>query len=127
MSRPTLPPCDHEPRPYQGPSAAEVLRLRKEYVSPAIFTYYREPLMLVEGCRQYVWDHEGRRYLDAFGGIVTVSVGHSHPAVVEAAQQQLAQLTHTSTIYLHPNLPRYAEMLAARMPGDLKVCYFVNS
>src|SRR5688572_13262028 len=127
MNPPTLPRCDHQPRPYGGPSAEEVLRLRKQYVSPAIFTYYRQPLMLVEGCGQYVWDEQGRRYLDAFGGIVTVSVGHSHPAVIDAAKSQLDQLQHTSTIYLHPNLPRYAEMLAERMPGDLKVCYFVNS
>ncbi|MEA2639942.1 MAG: hypothetical protein QOF51_1336 [Chloroflexota bacterium] len=127
MNGPTLPPSDHQPRPYDGPTAEEVLRLRQQYVSPAIFTYYREPLMLVEGCGQYVWDERGRRYLDAFGGIVTISVGHSHPAVVEAAHRQLEQLQHTSTIYLHPNLPRYAEMLAARMPGDLNVCYIVNS
>src|SRR5579871_3768029 len=127
MSVPTLPPSSHQPRPYTGPSASEVLRLREEYVSPSIFTYYREPLMLVEGCGQYVWDEKGQRYLDGFGGIVTISVGHSHPAVTEAARCQLEQLQHTSTIYLHPNLSRYAEMLAERMPGDLKVCYFVNS
>lgn len=83
--------------------------------------------MLVEGWRQYVWDETGKRYLDGFGGIVTVSVGHRHPHVVEAARRQLETLQHTTTIYLHPNSGEYARQLAAKMPGDLKVCYFVNS
>src|SRR4029078_5808209 len=54
-------------------------------------------------------------------------VGHSHPAVIDAAKCQLEQLQHTSTIYLHPNLPQYAKMMADHMPGDLKFCFFVNS
>jgi alanine-glyoxylate transaminase/(R)-3-amino-2-methylpropionate-pyruvate transaminase len=61
------------------------------------------------------------------GGIVTVSVGHCHPHVVEAARRQNETLQHSTTIYLHPNIAEYAEQLAAKMPGDLKVCYFVNS
>jgi alanine-glyoxylate transaminase/(R)-3-amino-2-methylpropionate-pyruvate transaminase len=58
---------------------------------------------------------------------VTVSVGHCHPEVVEAARKQNELLQHSTTIYLHPNITEYAEKLAAKMPGDLKVCYFVNS
>jgi alanine-glyoxylate transaminase/(R)-3-amino-2-methylpropionate-pyruvate transaminase len=61
------------------------------------------------------------------GGIVTVSVGHCHPHVVEAARRQNETLQHSTTIYLHPNVAHYAEKLASKMPGDLKVCYFVNS
>ena len=76
--------------------------------------------MLVEGRGQYVWDDRGRRYLDAFAGIVTVSVGHCHPAVTAAMAAQLARLQHTTTIYLHPQTAVFAEELAARMPGDLK-------
>lgn len=124
---PELPPCSHIPAPYTGPSATQVAAKRKAHVNPAIFHYYRDPLMLVEGRGQYVWDEKGRRYLDAFAGIVTVSVGHAHPHVVEAARKQIERLAHTTTIYLHPNLPDYAEALAAKMPGNLKVCYFVNS
>ncbi|HEV8184750.1 MAG TPA: aminotransferase class III-fold pyridoxal phosphate-dependent enzyme, partial [Chthoniobacterales bacterium] len=81
----------------------------------------------VEGKMQYVWDEKGRRYLDALGGIVTVSVGHCHPDVVEAGRKQNELLQHSTTIYLNPNVGAYAEMLASKMPGDLKVCYFVNS
>ena len=87
MQSPELPPFDHQPQPYTGPSADEVLRLRREFLNPGIFLYYKKPLMIVEGKMQYVWDDDGRRYLDALGGIVTISVGHCHPHVVAAAQR----------------------------------------
>jgi alanine-glyoxylate transaminase/(R)-3-amino-2-methylpropionate-pyruvate transaminase len=127
MTIPELPPLDFQPRKYDGPSADEVARLRKEFLNPGIFLYYKKPLMLVQGRAQYVWDDRGRRYLDALGGIVTISVGHCHPHVVAAANQQNEFLQHSTTIYLHPNISTYAEKLASMMPGNLKVCYFVNS
>ena len=127
MKLPDLPPFDHQPKKYSGPSADEVLRLRKEFLNPGIFLYYKKPLMLVQGRMQYVWDESGRRYLDALGGIVTISVGHCHPEVVDLANKQNETLQHSTTIYLHPNIAEYARDLAAKMPGDLKVCYFVNS
>lgn len=127
MTTPQLPPFDYQPQPYHGPTPEEVLALRKEFLSPAIFAYYRRPVMIVEGKGQYLFDEKGRRYLDAFAGIVTVSVGHCHPHVIEAVNRQNALLQHTTTIYLHPNIAEYARALAAKMPGDLKVCYFVNS
>lgn len=122
-----LPPCSHKPRKYSGPSSAEVLALRRQFLNPAVFLYYKKPIMLVEGAMQYVWDDAGKRYLDGIGGIVTVSVGHCHPHVVAAANKQNETLQHSTTIYLHPNVALYAEKLASKMPGDLKVCYFVNS
>jgi alanine-glyoxylate transaminase/(R)-3-amino-2-methylpropionate-pyruvate transaminase len=124
---PSLPACEHRPRVYAGPSKQEVLALRKQFVNPAIFTYYKEPLMIVEGHMQYLYDETGRRYLDGFGGIVTVSVGHCHPTIVAAVNRQNEILQHTTTIYLNPCIAEYARDLAARMPGDLKVCYFTNS
>lgn len=124
---PALPACSHRPRPYTGPSKQDVLALRKQYVNPAIFTYYKQPLMIVEGHMQYLYDETGRRYLDGFGGIVTVSVGHCHPKIVAAVNRQNEILQHTTTIYLNPCIAEYARDLAARMPGDLKVCYFTNS
>ena len=122
-----LPPTAHVPTPYTGPSAAEVLKLRQQYLNPGLVLYYKQPIMIVEGKMQYVWDHTGKRYLDGLGGIVTVSVGHCHPHVVAAANRQNAALQHATTLYLHPNIGQYAEKLAAKLPGDLKVCYFVNS
>ncbi len=104
-----------------------MLAQRQQFLNPAIFLYYKQPLMLVEGWMQYVWDERGRRYLDGFGGIVTVSVGHCHPEVVAATNRQNETLQHSTTVYLHPNVGAYAQQLASRMPGELKVCYFVNS
>lgn len=127
MKTPELPPFDYQPRPYTGKSAGEVMQLRRQFLNPGIFLYYKKPMMIVEGKGQYVFDEKGRRYLDALGGIVTISVGHCHPKVVEAANRQNEILQHSTTIYLHPNIAEYAEKLASKMPGDLKVCYFVNS
>jgi alanine-glyoxylate transaminase/(R)-3-amino-2-methylpropionate-pyruvate transaminase len=127
MNPPVLPPFDHVPQAYAGPSAEEVLAMRREFLSPALFHYYRRPLMIVEGRGQYLYDEAGRRYLDGFGGIVTVSVGHCHPHVVAAARRQMETLQHTTTIYLHPNIAEYGKALAATLPGDLKVVYFTNS
>lgn len=127
MKTPTLPPFAHQPQPYTGPSAEEVLRLRKEFLSPALFIYYKKPIMFVEGKGQYIFDEKGRRYLDGLGGIVTISVGHCHPHVVEAVRKQNEMLQHSTTIYLHPNIAEFGQKLASKMPGDLKVCYFVNS
>ena len=127
MKTPTLPPTNHQPKPYTGPSADEVLAVRKQYLNPGIFLFYKKPIMLVEGKGQYVWDEHGKRYLDGLGGIVTISVGHCHPHVVAAANRQNEILQHSTTIYLHPNIGQFAEKLASKMPGDLKVCYFVNS
>ncbi|MEY2428978.1 MAG: hypothetical protein QOJ40_1863, partial [Verrucomicrobiota bacterium] len=91
------------------------------------FLYYKQPMMLVEGHMQYVWDDAGKRYLDGLAGIVTISVGHCHPHVIEAARRQNETLQHSTTIYLHPNIGEFAKKLASKLPGELKVCYFVNS
>ena len=127
MKTPTLPASPHQPTKYSGPSAADVLVQRKQFLNPGVFLYYKSPLMLVEGSMQYVWDDSGKRYLDGLGGIVTVSVGHCHPHVIAAGNKQSEIYQHSTTIYLHPNVGAFAEKLASKMPGDLKVCYFVNS
>ncbi len=101
--------------------------MRQTWVNPGVFTYYQKPLMLTEGHMQYVWDHTGKRYLDAFGGICTVSVGHSHPEVVAALAEQSAKIQHVPTIYLHPTIGQYAKLLASTLPGKLNRVYFVNS
>src|SRR5207237_10732318 len=84
-----LPPTSHQPQPYTGPSAEQVLALRKQYLNPGLFLYYKKPIMIVEGSMQYVWDDTGKRYLDGLGGIVTISVGHCHPHVTAAAMKQM--------------------------------------
>ncbi len=124
---PELPFYDYQPQPYTGPPYEEILKLKNRYVTPTSIPYYKTPLMIVEGSMQYLFDHRGRRYLDGIGGIVTISVGHCHPYVVQRVKEQTERLQHITSIYLHPNIARYAEMIAARMPGNLSVCYFVNS
>ncbi|MCA9239515.1 MAG: aspartate aminotransferase family protein [Planctomycetales bacterium] len=127
MAKHQLPIINHAPAPYDGPSREEVIALRKQYVSQGVITYYKEPLMIVEGHMQYVYDETGRRYLDAFAGIVTVSVGHCHPAVIEKVREQTGRLQHTTTIYLHPTITQFAEKLAEKMPPGLTRSYFTNS
>ncbi len=124
---PELPPTSHRPAPYLGPGRDRILKLRRQHVNPALFTLYSEPVMLVEGHGQYVWDETGRRHLDLFAGICTVACGHSHPKIVAAVQKQMALLAHGSTAFLHPNMPRFAEALLARLPPELERVYFVNS
>ncbi len=127
MKTPILPSYDHSPEPYNGPTIEEVMDQRKRYLTPSLLTYYQKPIMVVEGSMQYVYDEQGRRYLDAFGGIVSISVGHCHPYVVQKIREQLETLQHTTTIYLNPVVSAYAQALAEKLPGKLSVCYLVNS
>ncbi len=124
-----LPVSDHKPSEYDGPTKSEVLALRQKYVTPGLVTYYKDPLLLVEGHMQYLWDETGKQYLDAFAGIVTVSVGHCHPKIVERVREQVGKLQHVTTIYIHPTIGLFAEKLAEHFPADsnLSVTYFTNS
>ena len=126
---PSLPACDHTPKPYSGPSRADVLDMRREFLTPALVTYYKEPVMIVEGHMQYLFDETGKRYLDGFAGIVTVSIGHCHPKVLDAVREQNDRLQHTTTIYAHPNVAEFGKKLASTFPksSGLGVTYFVNA
>jgi alanine-glyoxylate transaminase/(R)-3-amino-2-methylpropionate-pyruvate transaminase len=119
---------DQNPSQSEELTREDVLALRKEYLPTAVFSYYREPINLVRGEMQYLYDESGRQYLDAFGGIVTISVGHCHPEVIARTKAQIDKLQHTTTIYLHPAMPLLAKKLAEKMPSpDLKVTFFTNS
>ena len=122
-----MPATDYKPRPYDGPSREEVLAMRKQYANPAIFTMFKDPIMIVEGHMQWLFDDTGKRYLDMLAGIVTVSCGHCHPRVTAAIRDQVERLQHATTIYLHPGMPAFARKLASKMPEGLDVTYFVNS
>lgn len=122
-----MPSCDYEPAPYEGPNRLDTLADRKRYVHPSVFALYQDPIMIVEGHMQWLFDEEGKRYLDMLAGIVTVSCGHSHPKILAAVQEQMNLLQHATTIYLHPNLPLLAKKLASKLPDGLDVTYFVNS
>ena len=106
------------------PTREEIRAARAERIGFNLSVSYREPLHIVRGKGQFLYDAFGRAYLD---GVNNVShVGHCHPRVVRAAQRQMAVL-NTNTRYLHKDLVGYAERLASTLPDPLQVCFFVNS
>lgn len=115
-------PADRFPAP--ALSKAETLALRKKHLGGNLSISYREPLKIVRGWKQYLYDDTGRAFLDVYNNVPLV--GHSHPRVVRAVQRQMA-LLNTNTRYLHENIVRYAEKLTSLMPEPLSVCYFLNS
>ncbi|HLZ11885.1 MAG TPA: aminotransferase class III-fold pyridoxal phosphate-dependent enzyme [Candidatus Acidoferrum sp.] len=115
-------PADRFPAVARG--AEQLHARRKELLGGSLSVSYAKPLNVVRGWRQFLYDETGRAYLDVYNNVPLV--GHSHPRVVRAAQEQLA-LLNTNTRYLHENILRYAERLAELLPAPLKVCYFVNS
>uniref|UniRef100_A0ABM5FU79 Alanine--glyoxylate aminotransferase 2, mitochondrial n=1 Tax=Pogona vitticeps TaxID=103695 RepID=A0ABM5FU79_9SAUR len=125
--RSKMPPCEFVPDKYESYSYEKMLKIRKQNVSPSLYTVYKKPLLIHQGHMQWLFDFEGRRYLDLFAGIATVGVGHCHPKVTAAAQKQLGRLWHTSNIYIHPPIQEYAEKLTSLLPDPLKVVYLTNS
>ena len=99
----------------------------REFIFPSVAPYYQDPLVLVQGEGMVVVDSEGREFLDFFSGILTASLGHCHPEVVERIRQQAGILGHTSTLYLTENQVEAARRLADMAPGDLKSSFFTNS
>ena len=105
-------------------SKAETLAARRQRIAGNLSIAYKEPVKIVRGWMQYLYDEEGRRYLDAYNNVP--HVGHCHPRVVKAGQEQMAIL-NTNTRYLHDFINRYAERLCATLPEPLSVCFLVNS
>ncbi|KAF7634866.1 hypothetical protein Mgra_00005758 [Meloidogyne graminicola] len=97
------------------------------HLNPSMLTYYKQPLNIVRGNMQYLWDSQGNKYLDMIGGIVTVSVGHCHPKINELLKKQIETLWHTSSIYQTDQIVEYAEALTKKLPSNLNTCFFVNS
>src|SRR5215210_2053343 len=95
----------------QRSSLKSAIEKHKEFLFPAVATYYQEPLALVRGEGEYVWDDKGDKYLDCFGGVLTVSVGHAHPKVTEAVVEQVKTIQHTSTLYANKPQSDLAEKL----------------
>ena len=110
--------------PPEEPAPAETRAARRRLLGRNLSLSYRRPLKIVRGFGQYLYDESGRAYLDAYNNVPLV--GHSHPRVVRAAQEQLS-LLNTNTRYLHDTILRYAERLTRLLPEPLRVCYFVTS
>jgi 4-aminobutyrate aminotransferase len=106
----------------------EILLAQKEFIFPAVFNYYKEPLVVDHAKAQYVYDIDGKAYLDFFGGIVTVSVGHCNEEVNAKVHQQLDKLQHVSTVFANEPQVALAKKLAGLTPGrKLTKSFFTNS
>ena len=105
-------------------SADEILALRGRHLGGSLRLSYRNPLHIVRGERQFLFDRAGRPFLDCVNNVC--HVGHAHPRVVEAACRQMA-LLNTNTRYLHENIVEYARRLCGTFPDPLEVCFFVCS
>jgi len=111
-------------------STDAIVERRDRYFSASQrkFVPYKKPLILQRGEGQYLWDELGNRYTDLLGMNLCISIGHAHPRVVEAASEQMKQLTHCTTMFYHPVAAHYAEELTATMPkGEDWVVHFTNS
>jgi len=115
-------PADRFPADEADPD--QTLEKRRALLGKNLSLSYKRPLKIVRGWMQYLYDDTGRAYLDVYNNVPLV--GHSHPRVVRAAQEQLA-LLNTNTRYLHDNVNRYAERLTEKLPAPLCMCFFVNS
>src|SRR5580704_3391405 len=110
--------------PPPEPPFAQTLSTRRDLLGKNLSISYDQPLKIVRGWMQYLYDDTGRPFLDVYNNVPLV--GHSHPRVVRAVQEQIA-LLNTNTRYLHDNVNRYAERLTRLLPDPLRVCFFVNS
>lgn len=110
---------------YLGPD--EILRKKKEYMIPCVYHFYAQPMQLVKGEMQYLYDHTGKQYLDCFAGVSVVNCGHCHPEITKAVWDQVMTLQHTCTIYLTENIVNLAQRLSQITPGRLQKTFFCSS
>ena len=110
--------------PADEATGSDLRARRRTALNPALSLSYRQPLKIVRGYMQHLYDQDGQRYLDCVNNVP--HVGHSHPRVVRAGREQMARL-NTNTRYLHDTIVEYAERLRASLPDPLSVCFFVNS
>ncbi len=109
-------------------ATADIMQRYRQVMFPAAAPYHGDSPLIAERAKdQYIWDIEGKRYLDFFGGILTVSVGHCNEEITERAITQLQKLQHTSTIYVNESMVQLAETVARLAPGRLQKCFFTNS
>lgn len=105
----------------------EILALREQYIFPSVMVYHSEPVHIVRGEMANVYDHTGKKYIDGFSAVVTISCGHCHPDVMRETTAQLEKLQHMTSLYLNEPLVRAAGRLAEITPGDLSKSFFTNS
>src|ERR1043165_3616477 len=105
----------------------EIVKKHKQYLFPSVSTYYTDPLVTDHASMQHLWDVEGKKYLDFFGGIVTISVGHANPRVTGKIKAQIDKLQHASTVFPNEAVVALAEKIAQITPGEISQSFFSNS
>src|SRR5689334_5708792 len=105
----------------------EIVKKHKQYLFPSISTYYSDPLVTDHASMQHLWDVEGNKYLDFFGGIVTISVGHCNPRVTAKVKAQVDKLQHASTVFPNEAVVALAEKIAQITPGEISQSFLSNS
>src|SRR6202163_4462824 len=105
----------------------KLLANKKDYLVPCVYHFYQRPPVMVRGEGAYLFDAEGRRYLDCYSGVTVVSAGHCNSEILEAAIDQLRRLQHTTTIYLTEPVLDLAQLIAELAPGNLRRSFFCAS
>jgi 4-aminobutyrate aminotransferase-like enzyme len=116
-----------QPVPSTMSRSEEAVAKHKKYIWPSVTNYYQDPLVADHAEMQHVWDVEGRKYLDFFGGILTVSVGHCNPRITSKINAQVNKLQHISTLYPTEQIVALAEKIAQITPGNLQQSFFTSS
>ena len=107
--------------------AQGVLDKKKKYIMPCLGHFYSNPPEFVRGQMQYLFDSEGKKYLDMYAGVSVINCGHCNPAITEKMIAQIQQLQHVCNIYLTENFVNLAEKLAEITPGDLQKSFFCST
>jgi 4-aminobutyrate aminotransferase/(S)-3-amino-2-methylpropionate transaminase len=110
---------------FWGPE--EIVKKKKEYIIPCLYHFYQEPVQMVKGEGQYLFDSTDRKYLDFFAGVSVINAGHCHPEITERICRQVKTLQHVCNIYLTQPMLELAEKLAEITPGRLQKSFFCNS
>ncbi len=105
----------------------EIILANQEYLFPSVFHYFKEPLVIERAKDQFVWDSDGNEYLDFFGGILTISVGHCNDQVNARVHEQLEKVQHVSTVFATEPQAALAKKIASITPDGLKKSFFTNS
>jgi 4-aminobutyrate aminotransferase-like enzyme len=107
--------------------AQQLLAMKRDFLVPCVYHFYQRPPVLVRGEGAYLFDAEGRRYLDCYSGVTVMSAGHANPEIIEPAVEQIRRLQHTTTIYLTEPMLELARAIADLAPGNLRRSFFCAS
>ena len=114
-----------EEQKYIGPEA--IIEKKKKYIMPCLAHFYSNPQQMVKGSMQYLWDSNGKKYLDMYAGVSVMNCGHCNPEITEKIKAQVDKLQHVCNIYLTENFVNLAEKLAEVTPGDLQKSFFCST